>query len=83
MSPAKGLRNKRLNPRLIGVGRRDRVPLLVLPFENLTGDRAQDYFADSVTDAVTAHLAQVDGVDVISRTSDMDRGRGHAARARV
>ncbi len=43
--------------------------LVVLPFENLTGDRAQDYFADSVTDAVTAHLAQVDGVDVISRTS--------------
>jgi TolB-like protein/DNA-binding winged helix-turn-helix (wHTH) protein len=43
--------------------------LVVLPFENLTGDRAQDYFADSVTDAVTAHLAQVEGIDVISRTS--------------
>ena len=43
--------------------------LVVLPFENLTGDDTQDYFADSVTDAVTAHLAQVDGVDVISRTS--------------
>jgi TolB-like protein/DNA-binding winged helix-turn-helix (wHTH) protein len=43
--------------------------LVVLPFENLTGDHAQDYFADSVTDAVTAHLAQIDGVDVISRTS--------------
>ena len=41
----------------------------MLPFENLTGDPAQDYFADSVTDAVTAHLAQIDGVDVISRTS--------------
>jgi TolB-like protein/DNA-binding winged helix-turn-helix (wHTH) protein/tetratricopeptide (TPR) repeat protein len=43
--------------------------LVVLPFENLTGDPAQDYFADSVTDAVTAHLAQVDGLDVISGTS--------------
>jgi TolB-like protein/DNA-binding winged helix-turn-helix (wHTH) protein/Tfp pilus assembly protein PilF len=43
--------------------------IVVLPFENLTGDPAQDYFADSVTDAVTAHLAQVDGLDVISRTS--------------
>ena len=41
----------------------------MLPFENLTGDPAQDYFADSVTDAVTAHLAQIEGVDVISRTS--------------
>jgi TolB-like protein/DNA-binding winged helix-turn-helix (wHTH) protein/Flp pilus assembly protein TadD len=43
--------------------------LVVLPFENLTGDPAQDSFADSVTDAVTAHLAQIAGVDVISRTS--------------
>jgi TolB-like protein/DNA-binding winged helix-turn-helix (wHTH) protein len=43
--------------------------LVVLPFENLTGDPAQDYLADSVTEAITAHLAQVDGVDVISRTS--------------
>jgi TolB-like protein/DNA-binding winged helix-turn-helix (wHTH) protein/tetratricopeptide (TPR) repeat protein len=43
--------------------------IVVLPFENLTGDPAQDYFAASVTDAVTAHLAQVDGLDVISRTS--------------
>jgi TolB-like protein/DNA-binding winged helix-turn-helix (wHTH) protein/Tfp pilus assembly protein PilF len=43
--------------------------IVVLPFENLTGDPAQNYFADSVTDAVTAHLAQVDGLDVISRTS--------------
>ena len=43
--------------------------LVVLPFENLTGERAQDYFADAVTDAVTGHLAQVDGLDVISRTS--------------
>ena len=41
----------------------------MLPFENLTGDLAQDYFADSVTDAITAHLAQIEGVDVISRTS--------------
>ena len=45
--------------------------LLVLPFENLTGDAAQDYFADSVTDALTVHLAQVQGMDVISRTTAM------------
>ena len=28
--------------------------ILVLPFENLTGDSGQDYFVDSVTEAVTA-----------------------------
>jgi TolB-like protein/DNA-binding winged helix-turn-helix (wHTH) protein/Tfp pilus assembly protein PilF len=43
--------------------------MVVLPFENLTGDPAQDYLADSVTDAIAAHLAQLEGVDVISRTS--------------
>jgi TolB-like protein/DNA-binding winged helix-turn-helix (wHTH) protein/Flp pilus assembly protein TadD len=43
--------------------------LVVLPFENLTGDPAQDYLADTVTDAITVHLTQVDGLDVISRTS--------------
>ena len=43
--------------------------LVVLPFENLTGDKTHDYFADSVTDAVTTHLAQAGGVDVISGSS--------------
>jgi TolB-like protein/DNA-binding winged helix-turn-helix (wHTH) protein/Flp pilus assembly protein TadD len=43
--------------------------LVVLPFVNLTGEAERDYFVDAVTDAVTGHLAQVDGLDVISRTS--------------
>jgi TolB-like protein/DNA-binding winged helix-turn-helix (wHTH) protein/Flp pilus assembly protein TadD len=43
--------------------------LVVLPFANLTGDAGQDYFVDAVTDAVTGHLAQVSGIDLISRTS--------------
>jgi len=43
--------------------------IAVLPFENLTGDTAQSYFVDAVTDAVTTHLAQVPGLDVVSRTA--------------
>ena len=43
--------------------------LVVLPFENLTGDATQVYFVDAVTDALTTQLAQVEGLDVISRTS--------------
>ncbi len=42
--------------------------LVVLPFEDLSGGQEQEYFADSVTDALTAHLSQA-GLDVISRTS--------------
>ena len=45
--------------------------LAVLPFENLTGDPAQDYFVEGMTDALTTDLAQVGGLQVISRTSAM------------
>jgi TolB-like protein/DNA-binding winged helix-turn-helix (wHTH) protein/Flp pilus assembly protein TadD len=43
--------------------------LAVLPFENLTGDAAQEYVVDSVSDALMAHLAQAADLDVVSRTS--------------
>jgi TolB-like protein/DNA-binding winged helix-turn-helix (wHTH) protein/Flp pilus assembly protein TadD len=45
--------------------------LAVLPFENLTGDPAQDYFSDGMTDVLTTELVQAGGFDVISRTSAM------------
>jgi len=45
--------------------------LAVLPFENLTGDPEQDYFADGMTDALTSDLAQIRALRVISRTSAM------------
>ena len=43
----------------------------VLPLENLSGDREQDYFADGITDALISDLAQIHGLRVISRTSAM------------
>ena len=43
--------------------------VVVLPFENLTGDTAQDYLVASITDAVTMHLGHVRGLDVVSRTT--------------
>jgi TolB-like protein/DNA-binding winged helix-turn-helix (wHTH) protein/Flp pilus assembly protein TadD len=43
--------------------------IVVLPFANLTGDASQEYFVEAVTDALTTHLAQVEGLDVISSTS--------------
>jgi TolB-like protein len=45
--------------------------LAVLPLENLSGDKEQEYFADGVTDALTTDLAQVDSLRVISRSSAM------------
>ena len=43
----------------------------VLPLANLTGDPAQEYFADGMTDALITELAQISGVRVIARTSVM------------
>jgi TolB-like protein/thioredoxin-like negative regulator of GroEL len=45
--------------------------LAVLPLENLSGDPAQDYFADGVTESLIASLAKVGALRVSSRTSVM------------
>jgi TolB-like protein/Tfp pilus assembly protein PilF len=45
--------------------------LAVLPLENLSGDKEQEYFADGMTDALTTDLAQVGSLRVTSRTSAM------------
>lgn len=52
---------------------RDRVMLAVLPFQNLTGDREQDYFSDGMTEEMIAQLGNLDPqhVGVIGRTSVM------------
>ena len=45
--------------------------IAVLPLENLSGDPAQEYFADGMTDELITDLAKISGLKVISRTSVM------------
>jgi len=45
--------------------------LAVLPLANLSHDPNQDYFADGMTEALIANLAQIRALHVISRTSVM------------
>ena len=57
-----------------------RVMLAVLPFENLTGDPAQDYFSDGMTEEMIAQLGNLDPehLGVIARTSVMHYKNGKA-----
>ena len=45
--------------------------LAVLPFENLSHDPQQEYFAEGMSDALTTEIAQIGELRVISRTSAM------------
>ena len=43
--------------------------IVVLPFANLSGDPAQDYFADGVTENLTTDLSRLSGAFVIARNT--------------
>jgi len=45
--------------------------IAVLPMQNLSGDAAQEYFADGMTEELITDLAKVSALRVISRTSVM------------
>jgi len=53
--------------------RHGRAMLVVLPFENLTGDPNQDYFSDGLTEEMITQLGRLDPqqLGVIARTSAM------------
>jgi TolB-like protein/DNA-binding winged helix-turn-helix (wHTH) protein/Flp pilus assembly protein TadD len=58
-----------MNPRhSIGEGSRAQ-RIAVLPFKNLSGDAAQDYFTDGTTDEIITELGKNSSLQVLSRTS--------------
>ena len=46
-----------------------RLSIVVLPFENLSGDPKDDYLADAITDDLTSDLSLIPDVSVIARES--------------
>ncbi len=59
--------------------------LLVLPFINLSGDPAQEYFSDAITDEIITALASLttDQLSVIARTTAMHYKGSHKDVARI
>jgi len=56
--------------------------IAVLPFRNLSGDRAQDYFADGLTDEVRTALTRIDALQVLAGTSsETAQGEADAPKA--
>ena len=47
------------------------VPVAVLPFNNITGDPAQQYYADGITSDLIAELSRIPQLSVISGESTL------------
>jgi adenylate cyclase len=47
----------------------DKPAIVVLPFDNMSGDPSQDYFADGIVEAITAALANIRSFFVIARNT--------------
>jgi TolB-like protein/class 3 adenylate cyclase len=65
-----------LAPRLLGASVAEdklatapRLSIVVLPFENLSGDPEQEYFADGITDDLTTDLSHLEDSFVIARNT--------------
>jgi TolB-like protein/class 3 adenylate cyclase/Flp pilus assembly protein TadD len=43
--------------------------IAVLPFDNISRESEEDYFADGITEEIISNLAKISGLDVIARTS--------------
>jgi TolB-like protein/Tfp pilus assembly protein PilF len=62
-----------------------RARLVVLPFVNLTGDPAQEYFSDAITDEIITELASLapEQLAVIARTTAMHYKDSHKEVSRI
>ncbi len=54
-----------------------RITLVVLPFENMSGDPAQDYLCDGFSEEVATHLARIDPtrIAVVARSTAVNYAR--------
>jgi adenylate cyclase len=65
----------------VGVSPREGPSIAVLPFENLSGDPEQDYFADGIVEDITTALSRISWFFVVARNSSFTyKGRAFDVR---
>jgi len=60
---------ERADPARMALALPDKPSIAVLPFANLSGDPAQDYFAAGIAEDIITELAKISGLFVIARNS--------------
>jgi serine/threonine-protein kinase len=70
-----GLNVERIRPLLLG-GAARLESLAVLPLENLSGDAAQDYFADGMTEVLSTDLARLGALKRVTARGSVTRYKG-------
>ncbi|MGN6729213.1 MAG: tetratricopeptide repeat protein [Rhodanobacteraceae bacterium] len=68
-SPDAAQRNPSATPPAIAIAAIPAKSIAVLPFENLSTDKGNEYFADGMQDLILTKLADIGDLKVISRTS--------------
>jgi TolB-like protein/class 3 adenylate cyclase len=66
---APGQANPASHPAAADISGPPRLSIVVLPFANIGGDAAQDYFVDGVTESLTTDLSRISGSVVIARNT--------------
>ena len=60
----------------------DKPSIAVLPFDTLSGDPEQEYFADGITEDLITDLSKTSGLFVIARNSSFDTRARRSIRSR-
>jgi TolB-like protein/Flp pilus assembly protein TadD len=66
-TPQSEIRNQEAQPPLLPLP--DKLSLVVLPLDNMSGDPQQDYFSNGITEVLTSDLSRISSLFVIARNT--------------